>query len=165
METLNLIASYGDLVSFKNYNDTWVVECAIKEEDGKIRITKLPDSEGQSAMKYQNKNKPLVDSRAHSILVEEDDIESIVPLIEAIKTERLFYNQHPNLSDRVCVLYMNEYSPQYRQAIEISKITQQTVVLQVCTNNDQRFYLPVVKEDTIWDVRVRYLIYKNYLPI
>jgi len=165
MKVLKIIAQYGDLVAFKNYCDIWVVENAIQEDDGKVRVTKLPEGEGQTSVRTQPNGKPMISSQAHSIIVEYSDIEYVTPLLDALRMEQLFYNQHPNLDSKVISFYLQEYSPQYRQAIEIAKTTNHTVLLQVCTNNDQRFYVPVVKEDTIWDARVRYLVYKHYLPV
>ena len=164
METkLKVVATYGSIVRFKNYADEWIVDSAYFKDD-KIQINKLHDYERkEDCVSYQKNDKPMIDRRVSGITINDISEIEVIDLFEAIKQGLVYYNQYVELSDRVVSFYINRIGDKIRDAMNVTKITGQTVLLQYCTNNDQRFYIPVTKEDWYFDVMVRSILYTKQL--
>lgn len=164
-ETKKLIAGYGSVVDFKNYNDSWIVDCVRYTNDGRIEVVKLGDFEQPPThvTTYQNNDKPCISEQASAIYIDNLEEITITPLFEAIKTERLFYNQFPSLNDRVFCLHASSFGDHIDLALDVCRKTKQTGVIQYCSSNDQRLLIPVVNEDTRWDVNVRWRLYIKQL--
>lgn len=163
MENVKMIAPYGSLVRFKNYADQWLVEIIYIKED-KIYINKVPSHEiNRSVVSYYDTSKITLDTRIESIIIDSvDDIE-IINAFDAIKNGLIYYNQIIDLNDRVVCFYINRIGDKIDLALNTAKSTGQTVLLQYCTNNDQRFFIPVVKEDWPFDVKIRGQLYIKQL--
>ena len=161
--TIKVLANYGSIVRFKNYADEWIVG-TVFYKDNKIEIHKLPDHERKEhSVRYQKNDKPILDTRISAITINSIDEIEIIDMYDAIKQELIYYNQFIELNDRVVCFYANRIGDKIRDAMNVTKITGQTVLLQYCSNNDQRMYIPVVKEDWYFDVMIRWQLYVKQL--
>ena len=162
MEALKVFHGYGTLVKFKEHRDIWVCDM-VYNKDGGIYLEKIPDSHGlDHIISYQDNEKPAIASGVSAIYVNDVSQIEIVELWDAIRDQRLFYNHFIEFNERTISFHSNgANNDQIKYCIDTAKKSNCVVMLFHCTNNDDRFYIPVVASDKIWDVRVRWRLYQK----
>lgn len=170
-------ASFGSMVNFKNYSDVLILESIYTNSEGMVIIKKLPETNGfkLETHTFRDNGKPTMASvdgfRFDEISYESVEkavceIDEIIDWFELLQKGDIFYNEHEELTEKVIVLNSDIFNENnILQSIKTSKLFNCTVLFNICTSNDKRFYLPIVKEDSVWDVKIRFSVYLRGLSI
>lgn len=163
--------SYGSVVLFNGCGNAVVIKQAVLIDDTTVEIQYInwntynpqifnPEITTNSTLPRKDFHGGAISQRFKLNEV------SIIPFKDAFSVGWVRYNEFIHLHDTGVIVNNYSVHPEdnYARAIDIATKINGTVLIPVCTQKDQRYYLPVVGGDYLHDVIIRNEVYRNFLP-